>query len=84
MQLFVYISSNPEVVSPLMSELLSKGIHGATSVDCKAEIDQRFQRRAASGVRFAAQIHQSGLSVRQDGLYRAQGRGDPGGEGGRA
>ena len=35
MQLFVYISSNPEVVSPLMSELLSKGIHGATSVDCK-------------------------------------------------
>ena len=34
MQLFVYISSNPEVVSPLMSELLSKGIHGATSVDC--------------------------------------------------
>ena len=35
MQLFVYISSNPEVGSPLMSELLSKGIHGATSVDCK-------------------------------------------------
>ena len=35
MQLFVYISSNPEVVSPLMSELLYKGIHGATSVDCK-------------------------------------------------
>lgn len=35
MQLFVYISGNPEVVPPLMSELLSKGIHGATSVDCK-------------------------------------------------
>ncbi|MDO4522965.1 MAG: hypothetical protein Q4B57_07460 [Eubacteriales bacterium] len=35
MQLFVYISGNPEVVPPLMSELLAKGIHGATSVDCK-------------------------------------------------
>ena len=34
MQLFVYISPNPEVVSPLMAELMNQGIHGATSVDC--------------------------------------------------
>lgn len=35
MQLFVYITPNPEVVSPLMNELMARGVRGATTVDCK-------------------------------------------------
>ena len=35
MQLFVYITPNPQVISPLMNELLARGIPGATTVDCR-------------------------------------------------
>lgn len=35
MQLFMYITPNPEVVSPLMSDLMEHGIPGATTVDCR-------------------------------------------------
>lgn len=35
MQLFIYITPHPEVVSPLMNALMQKGIPGATTVDCR-------------------------------------------------
>ena len=35
MQLFVYITSDPDSMSPILAELLEKQIHGATTVDCK-------------------------------------------------
>ena len=35
MQLFVYITNNHECISPLMNELMARGIRGATSVECQ-------------------------------------------------
>ena len=35
MQLFVYISNNPEVMPQLLNRLMEEGVRGATTVDCK-------------------------------------------------
>ncbi|MEG1547214.1 MAG: hypothetical protein RR232_04080 [Clostridia bacterium] len=35
MQLFVFITNRTESISPILSELMEKGVPGATIVDCK-------------------------------------------------
>ena len=40
MQLFVYISNNTTTMSPILSELMAREIHGATTVDCKGMLSE--------------------------------------------